>query len=215
LINLFIYEVLFMKTLFLFLISGLILFTSACSDDNNGTNNPGTGDPIESKLVQDLVADSTGGGSEWVYFNFAENEEVAFADSASAKWDIAFRTTSIICNSGVRGPGNGAIQLLTGVNYAAMEEAPADGYFQEDDISPLAIDKSNASKWYNYNPQTHIITPVPGTVLVLQTADGKYVKVRILSYYQGAPENPTQESKSRHYTFEFVYQPDGTRSFTK
>ena len=40
-------------------------------------------------------------------------------------------------------------------------------------------------------------------------ADGKYAKVEILSYYQGAPDSPDAfTDQSRYYTFNYVYQPN-------
>ena len=49
-------------------------------------------------------------------------------------------------------------------------------------------------------------------VLVIRTADGTYAKVRILSYYKGAPETPdVATDEARYYTFEFRHQPDGSR----
>lgn len=198
-----------MKNLYFYLLGTMLLFIVACSDDNNGTNQP---NEIESIVVKDLDTDTTGGRT-WSYFSFRENKTISHEDSATTKWDIAFNRTNIMCNSGVRGPGNGAILLLTGVDFVSLIEAPETGYFSEDQLSPLAISKSNAERWYSYNQDTHIITPIPGVVIIVKTADGKYVKMRIVSYYKGAPEIPTQESMARYYTFEFVYQPDGSRKF--
>jgi hypothetical protein len=201
-----------MNKFMILLIGAILLFTISCSDDNN-TTDPGNGEPPKSIVVKDLNADTTG-GKIWIFFSLRENKEIDKADSASTKWDIAFNKTNIICNSGVRGPGNGAIQLLKGVNFSDLTEAPETGYFQEDEFAPLAINKSNPESWYNYSgPPNHVITPKPGFVIVMKTADGKYVKLRIISYYKGAPENPDFDSVPRYYTFEYVYQPDGSRNF--
>jgi len=198
-----------MKNLYFYLLGTIFLFFVACSDDNKGTNPP---NEIESIVVKDLDTDTTGGRS-WSYFSFRENKAISHEDSATTKWDIAFNRTNIMCNSGVRGPGNGAILLLTGVDFVSLKEAPETGYFSEDQLSPFAISKSNAERWYSYNQDTHIISPVPGVVIIVKTADGKYVKMRIVSYYKNAPEIPTQESMARFFTFEYVYQPDGSRKF--
>ena len=48
---------------------------------------------------------------------------------------------------------------------------------------------------------------MPGRVLVVRTADGRYAKVSIQSYYKGAPASPTQASESGYYTFRYVFQP--------
>lgn len=198
-----------MKVLYSLFMGIVLLLIVACSDDNNNTNQP---DDVKSIIVRDLDTDTTGGRT-WGYFSFRENKAISQEDSATTKWDIAFNRTNIMCNSGVRGPGNGAILLLTGVDFLSLKEAPATGYFAEEQLSPFAINKSNAERWYSYNPDTHIISPVPGVVIIVKTADGKYVKMRIISYYKGAPEKPTQESLPRYFTFEYVYQPDGSRMF--
>lgn len=200
-----------MKLFLYFLITGTLLFAAACSNDNN--SNPDNGNPPKSEIVNELNCDTTG-GKVWTFFSLRENKEIDKTDSATTKWDIAFNKTNIICNSGVRGPGNGAIQLLKGVNFADLDEAPESGYFTEEEMSPLAIEKSNPEKWYNYSgPPNHVITPKPGFVIVLKTADGKYAKLRIISYYKGAPAAPDFNSIPRYYTFEYVYQSDGSRNF--
>jgi len=47
-------------------------------------------------------------------------------------------------------------------------------------------------------------------VIFLKTAEGKYAKLEILSYHKGAPAAPIPTSEARHYTFRYVYQPDGS-----
>jgi hypothetical protein len=56
-----------------------------------------------------------------------------------------------------------------------------------------------------------VITATAGKVIVLKTADGKYAKMEILSYYKDAPApvNPLRDI-ARYYTFQYVYQPDGS-----
>jgi hypothetical protein len=55
---------------------------------------------------------------------------------------------------------------------------------------------------------------------VIKTADGKYAKVEMISYYKGNPNTTTAafadlatRPTSRYYTFRFAYQGDGTTSF--
>jgi len=47
-------------------------------------------------------------------------------------------------------------------------------------------------------------------VIFLKTAEGKYAKLEMLSYHKGAPAAPIPTSEARHYTFRYVYQPDGS-----
>jgi len=96
-------------------------------------------------------------------------------------------------------------QILFNQDFNSLTEAPESGY--EDKTA------DNKMQWYNYNPETHEISSKQGVVIVVKTFDGKYAKMRIVNYYQGNPAEYNQENKSRYYTFEYVYQPDGSRNF--
>lgn len=194
--------------IFGFLILAVIFI--ACSEDAVVEPDPV---PIESVIISEFPAD-TGRKGEFTFFSFKEGKMIPREDSATTKWDIAFQATTIITNSGVRGPGRGGAIVLRNTDFAALKEAPADGYEIEQETK-TAIPTGSGNGWYNYDPQAMIIRPIPGVVLVIRTADGKYAKMRILNYYKGAPENITQDDISRFYKFEYVYQPDGTRSFEK
>jgi hypothetical protein len=127
------------------------------------------------------------------YFSFTTGATVT---DSTQPWDIAFRTTTI----SVRGQA----QLLTGVNFDALDEAPETGY------AP-----GNVPAWYDYNLDgNHTITPKVGGVILVKTADNKYAKVQIMSYYQGAPAVPVgTQHAARYYTFRYVYQGNGSRAF--
>ena len=49
------------------------------------------------------------------------------------------------------------------------------------------------------------------TAMIFKTADSKYAKMEILSYYQDAPVTPTSTTKDRYYTFRYIYQADGSK----
>lgn len=187
------------KTLASICLASALLFISCkenTTDNNNNTN-------LNSVKVTNFSADTS--GQTFKLFSFKNNSVVPVSDSATTKWDIGFRSTSIIVNSAPYGPGQAGIQLLAGTDFATLMTAPDAGY----NTGNLPA----STKWYNYNPDTHIISPVPGVVLVLKTADGKYVKMRIISYYKDNPATPDENSILRFYTFEFVYQPDGSKNF--
>ncbi|MEM8558024.1 MAG: HmuY family protein [Bacteroidota bacterium] len=155
---------------------------------------------------------------------------VRAADSASTAWDIGFRSTTIIFNGGISGPGQGSAQLLVD-GFEAITEAPADGYLTDGTNGtcpeiqtpggtfpgpPLAVCTGSDNGWYNYNAAINVVSPLPGRTIVLTTGEGNYAKVRILSYYLGAPapeDLDPSEDPGRYYTFDYVVQPDGTRSF--
>lgn len=195
---------------------GLIGVLAAC-DNADPIDVP---DPIVADVVEDLPADpivgfdpTTGqpvGTGRFTFYSLREGEVVE--DSASTAWDLAFRGTTILVNGGTSGPGEGAALVVTGT-FEDVTEAPADGY-ATDGAEGNAIPTGSGNGWYNYNPQLNLVTPIPGRVLIIKTADGRYAKVRIVSYYEGAPETPDPTTdEARYYTFEYVLQPDGGRSF--
>jgi len=130
------------------------------------------------------------------------------SDSTSIGWDLAFQSTNIIVNSSATGGGQGRIQVLD-ADFDAVTEAPQSGY----STNPVGLESSSDMAWGVYNPETMLVLPPDGKTLVLKTADGKYAKVRIVSYYKSAPEVPDAfVDEARWFTFEFVYQPDGSRN---
>ncbi|MEM1055268.1 MAG: HmuY family protein [Bacteroidota bacterium] len=153
---------------------------------------------------------------------------VRAADSTGTAWDIGFKTTTIIFNSGISGPGTVRGQLLESTLFAELTEAPADGYLQDGQNScpavetpggtfpgaPYAVCTGSDNGWYNYNGQLNLVSPLAGRTIVLQTSEGDYAKMRILSYYENNPATPDPNTDTgRYYTFDYVLQPDGSRGF--
>lgn len=168
-------------------------------------------EPLEAEIAADIAADQPG---RYTFYNLRTGEIVPAADSASNKWDIAFLTTTIFINGGTSGPGQGEAQVLTGL-FEDFAEAPAGGY-AADTEEAKAIPTGSGNGWYNYSgPPNHLITPLPGRVIMVRTGDGRYAKVRILSYYKGNPATLPADATAhpaQHYTFEYVFQPDGSRN---
>lgn len=177
-----------------------VTFFAACSKDDDAPAKP----TIVSTTSANIDADATG-TNKYTLFSLAENKVIANTDSATTKWDIGFRATTIIVNGGTSGPGSAAAQVLTGV-YNDLAEAPEAGYVA--DAATKAI-----TGWYNYNMDTHVISPVTGKFIVLKTATGKYAKLEITSYYKDAPAAPSVTAVSRFYHFRFVIQGNGSRNF--
>lgn len=202
-----------MKKYLLPLAAGLGL--AACSHDKPVA--PAPVPPLATETVSNLPAGvsmpSGSGqpamGSQYTLYSFATNAIVPNADSATNKWDLGFRGTTIIVNGGISGPGQAGAQVQTGL-FSEMDTAPETGYAQ-DAPTAKAIPTGPGNGWYSYNASTHIISPIAGRVLLIRTATGKFAKIEILSYYKDAPVAPTATSVSRYYTFRRVYQPDGSR----
>ena len=198
-----------------FVICGLSLaFLVACKKEETVVV-----DPIKSETVKDLAADPTtisGTGQplatgKYTFFSF-KNGIVANTDSATNKWDVAFRATTILTNGGTSGTGLGGAVVLTGI-FDETKEVPASAVFLQDTKTFLAIPTGSGKGWYNYDGATNIISPIAGKVFLVKTADGKYAKMEILSYYKGTPSKPDASSVGRYYTFRYVYQPDGSLKF--
>jgi hypothetical protein len=181
-------------------------FTNLPADPGTGFN-PDTGQPI-------------GTTGKFALFSFETGEIVPNTDSATAKWDLGFRATTIIVNSATSGPGTTQVQLVNGI-FDELAEAPVDGYISDNDPSPiagapnanLAIPTGSGQGWYTYDGAAMVNKPTAGKIIVVKTSGGHYAKVEILSYYKDAPPTPTFNNEARYYTFRYVYQPNESRKF--
>lgn len=212
-----------MKRCFIVLtaLAGSMAFVS-CEKDS-------TVDPIvlQSKTVNNLPADTIigltpqgqpYGSGKFTFYSLENDAIVPNSDSATTKWDLGFRGTTIITNSGTSGPGNGGAFVYVGT--FEISQVPADSTYRTDNApASYAITTGSGKGWYSYDGATQLITPIPGRILFIRTATGKYAKVEILNYYKGgvtpaaSASDAEKLSKQRYYTFRFIYQPDGTKKF--
>ena len=146
----------------------------------------------------------------WTYFSLARGDTVEIADPLnSMDWDLGFQRTQVITNGGISGPGKGGAVMLKDVEFNQVKEAPADGYVADSDQN-LAIVAESEQGWYIYTgPPNHWILPLEKRVFVVQAADGSFAKVRFIGYYK---DNDNKKDGG-FITFEYVHQPDGSRSF--
>ncbi len=160
-------------------------------------------------MARDVAAD-TGNVGAFTFYSLRDSAIVSRADSNSTKWDLAFRSTTVLTNSGASGPGEGGAIVLTATDYDTLSTAPDVEYMVDQEGQP-AISRA----WYTYTgPPSHQILMNPGVVLVIRTADGRYAKLKFTSYYQGGEAVPSSlDSRSRFYHFTYTFQPDGSRSF--
>jgi hypothetical protein len=183
---------------------------------------------IAAQTVSDLPADTVTGLSaqgmpitngKYTFYSLENNKIVANTDSASTKWDIALMATKILINGGTSGPGLGGAFVYTGL-FSDLKTIPTDSVFKTDNApASYAVTYGSGKGWYSYDQLTSLITPLAGRVLVIRTASGKYAKIEIVSYYKGGVTLPATASdtdklnKQRYYTFRFMYQPNGTKTF--
>jgi hypothetical protein len=157
---------------------------------------PTPSQPVDSTLtsvVYDTVTMDAHDEVAWFFFDFDRASPVVPPDTVG--WDLAFRRFTIV-------PAAAVADLGISV-FDAVTEAPVDGYVESTfgrDTLNTAIDR-----WYSYSMLSHLLEP-NGHVYVVRTAESRYAKLELLSYYcpgvvAGCP------------TFRYVYRPDGGRVF--
>jgi hypothetical protein len=205
------------------LILAAIVTIGLMSCDKN-EDNP-TPQPLQAQTVNDLMADTiiglapSGqpvGSGKYTFYSLETNSVVANTDSATNKWDLGFRGTTIITNSGNSGPASGGAFVFVGT-FDELKTVPTDSVFRIDNApSAYAIKTGSGNGWYTYNPTSNLVTPTPGRILVIRTASGKYAKVEVLNYYKGgvtpdpSASDETKLKEQRYYKFRYMYQSDGT-----
>lgn len=181
------------------------------------TTPSGTPDTDTQALVEDPVGleaftftiDATN-REAWAYFSFATGNVVEVEDAENSDvWDIGFQRTTVKLNGGISGPGMGSVVMLTETTFAAVTEAPADGY-KADTEDTYGIVTGSENGWYIYTgPPTHWVLPLEDRVFVIKAADGTFAKIRFIGYYK---DNENKQD-SGFVTFEYVHQPDGSPNF--
>lgn len=205
------------------------LFLTACDKDDNTTSV----DPVVSVTVTNLPADTiigitpgappSGGmpygAGKYTFFSLERGVVVPAADSASNKWDIAFRGSAILTNSGNGGPGVGGAFVYIGL-FNDLKTIPSDSTFRTENVpTSYAIPLGSNKGWYVYDGLNNLITPIPGRVLVIRTATGKFAKIEILNYYKGGVTPAASASDNvkmrdqRYYSFRYSYQSNGSKVF--
>ena len=200
-----------MKTIKFLTIALVMTSFLACSDDSDDLL------PVVSITIEDLHAPQEGVMGQPISGPFTKFDfDTGMETDSETDWDIAFRATDIIVNGGSsmgtideptrNGDGGAYIAMGTMADVTEVDVS----MFAQDSENGYAIMSGSGNGWYTYTgPPTFLVTPTAGRILVFKTADGKFAKVEILSYYQGAPDSPDAfTDQSRYYTFNYVYQPN-------
>jgi hypothetical protein len=136
----------------------------------------------------------------WRWFDFSRG---AVVESPGPRdWDLGFRRHDVLVNGGEGFAGDGGAIALEGASFDSIAEVPASGYLP----SAAGRDSTNPAfaKWYDYGFTSHLLEPKP-RVYAIRTADGRYAKLEIVSYY-------CPEAVSGCLTFRYAYQGSGARS---
>jgi hypothetical protein len=149
--------------------------------------------------VTTAVVDGTAGGlvqapdNPYIYLDLATGTKVAIDDIAaltSTAWDIAIKRASLRTNSGDSGPGLRELAIVPAATLGIVDTAPTAGYMTDDFTDdncefvniPGGEPMSAFGEWYDYNDQTHVVTPSQ-EVYVLRRMDGSHTAFRIITYY--------------------------------
>lgn len=171
-------------------------------------------------ITRNTQGKALGTTGHFKFFSFRSGQIVANTDSLTTKWDVGFRGTTIIVNGGPQRKGLGGAIVLNS-SFNDIQNAPEDGYDVDSLVTINTIsmrtyaipDASNAG-WYNYDGSTFILSVIPNKVLVIRTADNRYAKMEILNFYKNSPTTPNiQTDFDRYYTFRYLFQTNGTKSF--
>lgn len=160
------------------------------------TPSPGdVGDSLVGPAEYTLDATSP---ANWTWFDFSRNARVE--NPGALDWDLAVRRFHVIVNGGAGFAGRGGLVDLGPQPFDSVLVVPDTGYAptDADSINPVT------RRWYDYGYTSHLLQP-KGSVYALRTADGKYAKLQVVSYYCG-------EALSGCLSFRYVYQGDGSRS---
>lgn len=136
--------------------------------------------------------------ASWRFFDFSIGAEIEDPDPTG--WDLAFRRFHLIANGGSGFFGSGGLLDLGRVAFDSIDRVPDSGYEETESRG----DSTNAAieRWYRYGWSTHVLTP-KGHVYAVRTADGRYAKMEIVSYYcPGAVPGCL--------TIRYAYQGDGS-----
>jgi hypothetical protein len=134
----------------------------------------------------------------WTFFAFSRNSAVE--QPGPLGWDLAVRRFYVIANGGPGFAGHGGIRDLGRVPFDSVASVPDGGYtMNERDSSNAAI-----HHWYDYSWTSHLLTN-GGHSYAVRTADGKYAKIAVTSYYCG-------EARPGCLTLRYAYQGDGSRT---
>ena len=164
--------------------------------------------PVEPRSVGDSLITETytidaRDPEVWVFFDLSAASTVR--DPNPRGWDLAVRRHRLVVNGGPRFAGFAGVQEAADMVWEQVREAPPDGYVMTQ--GSLDSEPTNAAleDWYRYSFLAHTLESRGHTHLI-RTAEGRYAKFRILSYYCPGPE-------AGCLTIQFTYQGDGSRRF--
>lgn len=204
--------------------SAVVVMLTACEKNSSDVEQP-----LTIVTVANLAADTTTGFSPtgrpiganaYTYVSLREGRIITGADTLTNKWDIAFKQFYIKVNGGTSatGGGNAAAFIANSSFEAYTQIVEADTEFKQDNGATYALNPA-PGVWYTYSPSTFLALPIPGKIFVIRTADGRYAKLEVTSFYRNGvtPDvtaSPVQKALAQFfYQFRYTFQPNSTKKF--
>lgn len=180
------------------------------SDTATYTPSPYRPEEVGEQLVGPVVYTVDARSKEmWMYFDFSRGSVVSVDDPKTGDWDLSIRRHVIRTNGGATSPnGKAGILAIEDQDFSAVTRVPDEAAFVSDVRAKKRLHPYNpvVDRWYKYSYTTNVLLPKP-IVYLVQTQDGKYAKMRIVSYY-------CKGNISGCMTIEYVYQGNGSLDFT-
>lgn len=159
-------------------------------------------DEVGDSLVEDRVVTlDTRNREEWRRFDFSRGAPVPGA--RGSEWDLAARRYRLIVNGGEQFAGRAGVVSLGTVPFDSVRRAPAEGYRGTRRDPGGDPEHPVLDGWYRYDFFSHLLLS-RGRVFAVRTADGRYAKVAVVSYYCPGPEPGC-------LTIRYSYQGEGSR----
>lgn len=141
----------------------------------------------------------------FVFFSFEQSKVLAFTDSPTARWDVAFKDSVLLTNNGVSGPGKGGGLVFKGV-YDDIPCFPDTVAIDIDSTQARAINTT----WFENDPTTSLIKLIPARTILIRTGNGKFAKMEVMKFY----DEKNGVKRRGLYTFRYTYQSNGTKQLT-
>jgi hypothetical protein len=181
----------------------LVMNAAACDLDLD-TSDEGAPVDVEGRLGPNLVAESMDDGSvrlvvdatsdtDVVYIDLERGEQVTAEAADSDKWTLGHRRYFISTNGGFSGPGDAEVVWVEAEVWDPAEPIPSEGWRTDESDSDDEDSEPDLAfiDWYDYDINTHTLTPKPRTYFVRKA--GRVHQLRVEGYYSeaGTPANVT------------------------
>jgi hypothetical protein len=145
---------------------------------------------VPDTLFVDTITVDARDAERWAFVDLERRTAVVPPDTVG--WDLAFRRFEIVTSGAA---------VATSAGFMDLTEAPDSAYV----TTTFGRDTTNAAfeDWYRYSFTSHLLNPRPNTYVIRSSA-GRYAKIRLLGYY-------CPEMAAGCVTFQYAYQPDGSR----